>query len=394
MNILYIGAFRFPDGDAAASRVLNNARALRDIGHQIIIISFGGRYREEDLSDKVYVYDGLRYIITQDMDTHSFNERARRYICPYPNCRKWMKSNLALYDSVIVYGPTFAFNCWLIDFCKKHGKKLVCDITEWYASSETPGGGFSPIYWCSEWNMRHTLKRIPNKILISDYLGRHYPESNNIIVPPLIDMKDAKWHQDVSIIDNPVVKSHQGIRILYAGTPANKELLCNLVSAILQLLDKGEKRIQMIVAGVSTEQAFAMTNGNSRLSKYPKNLVFLGRIPQEMVAAYYQLCDFSAIIRERTRKNMAGFPTKMAESMAGGCPVILTDTSDLSRYAKDGENAIVIKDVKVKTIVDALERVLDLPSQKREEMKTSARNTAEKRFDYRNYISEFKKIIQ
>lgn len=394
MRILYIGAFRFPNGDAAASRVLNNARVLRDLGHQVTIISFGGHYRVEDLTEDGYVFDSLRYIISQDIDTHSFKERAERYICPYPNCRKWMKTNVSYYDSVIVYGPTFALNCWLIKFCKKHRKSLICDITEWYAASETPGGKLSPIYWCSEWNMKHTLKRISRKILISNYLNRLYPESENIIVPPLINVLDPKWHQDISVIDNRTIKAHQGIRILYAGTPANKELLGNLIYAMLLLLDKGEMRIQLVVAGVSPEQASSMVKEDARLGQYSKNLVFLGRIPQEMVAAYYRMCDFSAIIRERTRKNMAGFPTKMAESMAGGCPVILTDTSDLSQYAKDGENAIIIDDVKVETIANALVRVRGLSSQDIANMKSSARKTAESKFDYRNYLSEINNIIQ
>ena len=60
MNILYIGLFRFPEGDAAASRVLNNARMFRDLGHYVKILSFGGEYREEDASVEGYVYDGMQ----------------------------------------------------------------------------------------------------------------------------------------------------------------------------------------------------------------------------------------------------------------------------------------------------------------------------------------------
>ena len=48
MKILYLGLFRFPEGDAAASRVLNNIRIFRDLGHSIHVLSFGGKYREED----------------------------------------------------------------------------------------------------------------------------------------------------------------------------------------------------------------------------------------------------------------------------------------------------------------------------------------------------------
>ena len=48
IRILYLGPFRFPDGDAAASRVLNNIRIFKDLGHDVYVLSFGGKYREED----------------------------------------------------------------------------------------------------------------------------------------------------------------------------------------------------------------------------------------------------------------------------------------------------------------------------------------------------------
>ncbi len=35
MNILYIGAFRLPNLDAAAPRVLNNAKAMREAGYNM-----------------------------------------------------------------------------------------------------------------------------------------------------------------------------------------------------------------------------------------------------------------------------------------------------------------------------------------------------------------------
>ena len=46
--ILYTGAFRFPIGDAAAPRVLNNAKILRELGYDVVFIGFGGEARDED----------------------------------------------------------------------------------------------------------------------------------------------------------------------------------------------------------------------------------------------------------------------------------------------------------------------------------------------------------
>ena len=70
MRILYIGAFRFPCYDAAAARVLNNARALQKAGNKVSIISWGGLYRKDDLcEDGKYCIDGINYTITNELET-------------------------------------------------------------------------------------------------------------------------------------------------------------------------------------------------------------------------------------------------------------------------------------------------------------------------------------
>ena len=124
-----------------------------------------------------------------------------------------------------------------------------------------------------------------------------------------------------------------------------------------------------------------------------QHFVFLGRIPQDMVPAYYQIADFSAIIREPTRKNMAGFPTKMAESMAAGCPVIASVFSDMTDYIEDGKNGIIVSDYSVEAIKEGMKRILTLSSNQINDMKLYAKRCGESRFDYRNYIDKVNSFI-
>lgn len=386
MRFLYIGPFRFPKGDAAAARVLNNARILLTLGHDVRVLSFGGE-KNENWQE----YDGIPYLVTSDMDTHSWKERFDRYTRPYPKCREIVKQLVDGFDVLLCYDLTFSFSRWLIPFCKRSGKKLVVDVTEWYSAQEMLGGRWSPIYWMSEYYMKHTLTKIPNRILISSYLANHYPLGNNILLPPLIDIQDAKWtHRGFDYPEN-VVK-HQGIRVLYSGTPDNKDLLGQLIRATLVVLEES-KKIQIIVAGVNEQQGLSFFEKESDYYNNKEHFVFLGRIPQDAVPAYYQIADFSAIIRERTRKNMAGFPTKMAESMAAGCPVIVSEFSDIIRYVKDGANGIVLSDCSVDTISEGLSRILSFTSDTLIKMKQQAKRCGEKHFDYRNHSVNFQEFI-
>lgn len=383
MNILYLGLFRFPEGDAAASRVLNNARLFRDLGHSVKILSFGGEYREQDISLDGYVYDGLHYVITHDIDTHSWKERFLRYIYPNPNARNYIAANIDSFDIVVSYNTTLPMNIYLQHICKKHGKKIILDVTEWPDSNELLGGKLSPIYWMSELNMRFIQKHFKNMIPISQFLNRFYSHSNNILLPPLIDINDTKWNC-FKPVDFTSVNHYNGVRIIFAGTPARKDLLKNLVEAIVQVLNEGQV-IQLVVAGVSIEQANQFC-AEDILSKYRNNIVFLGRIPQSLVPSLYHISTFSAIIREPSRKNTAGFPTKMVESMAAGCPVLLNITSDLGDYAIDGENAVLIENYHVCSIKEGLMSILSMTNEKISKMKLCARKTGEQRFDYHNYM--------
>ena len=106
MRFIYTGYFRFPNGDAAASRVLNNARILRDLGHDVFVVSFGGTPRTGDLTESGYEYDGIKYINTNDIDTHTIKERLLRYVAPAPKAMKIIREQIGKIDGIISYNPT------------------------------------------------------------------------------------------------------------------------------------------------------------------------------------------------------------------------------------------------------------------------------------------------
>lgn len=65
----------------------------------------------------------------------------------------------------------------------------------------------------SELNMRYIQKRFKNIIPISRFLNRYYSGSNNLILPPLIDIKDSKWN-NFAARDMPELNNYNGVRII------------------------------------------------------------------------------------------------------------------------------------------------------------------------------------
>ena len=92
--------------------------------------------------------------------------------------------------------------------------------------------------------------------------------------------------------------------------------------------------------------------------------------------------DFTIFVREDTRVNNAGFPTKFAESISCGVPVITNKTSNLSDYLRDGENGFWLGE----NITATLQRILNMDDSQLQVMKQQVEHAT---FDYRAYREEF-----
>ena len=389
-SILYIGAFRFPTHDAAAARVLNNAKILRDIGYNVFFISWGG---VTDDPDNVFTYNGFDYICTGELDKKNSNPLNRlKYYYYRGEKTLTILERFADVDIIIGYNPGYWFTKQISNYCAKNGIKYISDVTEWYDSNEFPGGKLLPFYWWNEYNM-HILhdKLITNKILISSYLDNYYKYANSIVLPPLIDLSEYKWSYSIDKFDNLSIKNHKGIKIIYAGSPAKKDLLGNIITALLLYLKKSDN-IQLLILGVSEEQSMRFISPLD-LQKYKKNIVFMGRMPQELIPAYYKISDFSIIVRKPNRKNLAGFPTKLVESFSSSCPVICNPTSDLLKFVRDGYNGIIIDNYNVNNILGGLNRISTTPLDHIKAMREHAYSTALNNFNYSIYVENMRKYL-
>lgn len=382
MHIVYVGAFRLPNFDAASSRVLNNAKGMRGVGHSVSFISWGGKYAEDDLCpDEKYRTQGFEYLITDELDSEGglfskLNKRIHRG----GESLLILKEMQEKPDVIILYNAEFSWTLTMLRFCHKHNIRLVHDITEWFANNEIHITDIIPNYL----NMHFLQKRIPNKILISSLLSTYYSTSNNIIIPPLCDKLDKKW--SIEITDDRIGKFN-GITFIYAGSPLKKDCLHVIINA-MNILFKENTNIRFLILGVNKKDYIKDYGHLLNVKDLNPNLLFLGRVSQDIVPAYYKMADFMILIREPTRKSNAGFPTKVAESMISGVPVITNDTSDINKYVANSDTGFIVKGYNEQALVECLKNeVLKL---NREEIETMKSKTREKSalFDYRTYRSK------
>ena len=386
MHILYIGSFRLPNLDAAAPRVLNNAKVLRALGHEVCFISWGGSYREEDYCDDgKYRVCGFEYQISGDLPSDN-SIKHRVYCKMFRGLRSfYMLKAKPKPDLIILYNAENSFSSRMIKYCKRKDIKLANDITEWYNNNELHLTDIIPNYI----NMVYTQNRVKNKIVISRFLDKYYSKSNNVRIPPLCDPEEVKWSYT---IDDERVLPFDGVTLIYAGTPAKKDCVHSVINAVNTLASEG-KAIRFIILG-ATREAYMKQQGNEvRTTFLHENVIFLGRVSQDLIPAYYKKADFMVLLREPNRKSMAGFPTKFAESMTAGVPVITNATSDLSQYVVNAKTGFLVRGYDYESILDTLKNsVLILHKSDINEMKTCVRN-ANSAFDWHCRIADFEKFI-
>lgn len=383
MLIDYVGSFRLPNFDAAAPRVINNAKALRAAGCEVMFISWGGAYREEDLCDDgKYRVCGFEYMISGDLPIGgSIKERFLTRLHRGQHSIDLLKS-LPRPDLIITYNASNLFTKRMIRYCEENDIKLANDVNEWYSNGELHFPDILPNYI----NMTRTQKRVKNKIVISSYLDKYYCDSNSILVPPLCDLEDSKWN---SVVYDDRVKPFKGITLIYAGTPGKKDGLNSTVEAVIKLANEGAA-VRLLVLG-TTKEACLKSDKRSYLTD---SVLFLGRVSQDLVPAYYKKADFMVLLREPNRKSMAGFPTKVAESITAGIPVITNATSDLTKYVVNGKTGFISDGYGVESILSTLRKfVLPLGNSEIADLKSNVRSISGL-FDWHLYVDDFRSFIK
>jgi glycosyltransferase involved in cell wall biosynthesis len=384
--ILYVGNFRFPEGDAAAARVLGIGRALRDSGYEVVFCGGEEKERPEDRrSTGEFAYQGFRY--------HSMNEfrtrplpplrRVLRYFKAGANTLRWLN---ALPPSKIVAVVAYQGNSRLLSglqaFCRRLAVPLIVDCAEWYEPSHFPGGRLGIARWDNELRLRVFTPRAGNVIAISRRLETYFRSKacHVLRIPPLVDLEEEKWK-----VAGQRRPDDGALRLVYAGTPGKKDLLANALLA-MQAVRRGGASVVADLFGPSPADVAACMAGRAAcLTELAGAINYRGRVPQHRVPSHLAASDFSMLLRPNARYANAGFPTKLVESLSAGVPIITNSTSDIPLFVRDGLEGILLSDPSPDAFAAGLRRVLEMGRDKWTEMRDAAARRARECFDFRNY---------
>ncbi len=383
-KILYVGGFILPDKNAAAQRVISNAKAIKEIGFEVVFL---GKSKDSTLSvdqQNPKKFDDFE-IYEESYPEGVFNWI--KHLSSNKNVETLVeKIGAGSIHTIIAYNyPSLAL-LKLLKYAKKHKIKVVSDCTEWAVESNR----FSMRSLLKNMDTYYRMKKVHQKldgmITISKFLYDFYnPKMKNVIfLPPLVDVEDRKW-QGLGEVKE--------LELTYAGSPGNgnKDRLDNMIDALSIVKDKLKRRVRLKIIGLSRDQFKTNFVSYNIPDNMKDDVVFLGRVPHIEAVSNVQKACFSIFFRENNIINTAGFPTKFVESISCGTPVITNNSSNLADYLSDKSFGRIINLKEKSQMETALSEVLSLPFEKINQMKQECFHS--RKFHYKDYIREFQKLI-
>jgi glycosyltransferase involved in cell wall biosynthesis len=380
MHIVYVGPYLVGQPSAGLNRILGIARGFVSLDARVTLAA--GDMRVED--NVASFPSGIHVATTGELGEPGWSKPRKLFRrLAWGRATARMLNRLdPVPDAVVVYGGGGLFLSRMATWSRRSGTPLIVDSVEWYDSRHLPLGRWGPLAADNYLAMRFGGLAGDGVIAISTFLKRHYRAtgcSRVVVIPPTLDVLGTEWSPQVS---------GGRIRLAYCGTPGKKDLLKEVVEAVLQVDPDGEA-FQFDIAGIDARTLKLLLRRNV----LPEHIRALGRQSQTASLSLMRQAHFVPLLRPYERYAEAGYPTKIVESLSVGTPVIANVTSDLGDVLMDERNSVVIDGCTTDVFAEALTRIQRLDSQTITGMRRGARRTAERHFDYRAHLDSLRFLL-
>lgn len=390
-TIFILGHFKFYLENAESQLVLENGKLLRECGYRVVY------FASSDRKDTSKYIVKTKYLIDNfDIYEVKFQKKINDF-WSIPDIHKQLIEIIQNYNNpkaLIFYGtPTIAWQIYKLQkWAKKSNVNLIANCADLSALSH--GSAAQRIMKFIDMNWRYYLfkYKMDGIIAVSTYIANYYESGKKkkiVIIPPL---------RDIEHIDPPV-EARGNLKLVYAGIPfpidgrkvdesSYKDRLDILIELLLDIKEEC-KPFELHLFGLTKEAYLRVIPKHKELlDKHEDIFIFHGRVAHRDVLEAEKTADYSINIRVKNRMTMAGFSSKVVESVSCGLPVLLTDTSDYKMYIKEGVNGFFLSEGEQQISKEKLKIALNMDRSKVNLMKRECYNS--KIFDYHRY----KKIMQ
>jgi len=380
LRVLVVGdAFSFPDGEGATARVHAVARGLSAAGCHVKILVTRPSERPSSRSsnrDASGAVGGVPFEYTSGTTFLSRSFWGRRGAEAKGVFRASLFAAQGC-DAVVVYTTSSAFLPLALRMSARLGGAVVVkDASELpfvYESDTRLRRRYH------RWHVAVVQRAYDGTIVISTYLDEYFKRVSrrgavNLLVPILVDVEEYARASSAT--------APEPGRVLYAGSLGHVGELETLLRVFAGVVSRRrDARLTILGNHVGTARRDDLERTAKALG-VDGIVEFAGLIPRCDMPDRLARASVLVLTRAAGAFSTAGLPTKLAEYLATGRPVVVTAVGDIPRYLRDGQDAFLVPPGDEEAFRSRLEYVLDHP-EAAAAVGLQGRDLARREFDYR-----------
>ncbi len=217
---------------------------------------------------------------------------------------------------------------------------------------------------------------------IEEYAWKH--NANTFRIPILTDSNKEKPNSD------RIFRESDQFNIGFAGSVYHtKENFNEFIDVVLKLDAEGYNVAFNICGSITwryKKKFLERCDAHDCLNYY-------GVLGEADLSAFLSQQDLLVLPRGFTLQNHYGFSTKLSDYLNHGKVILVTDTSDVSLYIKDGVNGFVVPPDDMEAMLEKLKYIIDHFESLHASVEKEAQFTSRNSFDYRKYATSLRSFL-
>lgn len=389
LRIAIFANIRLPAKTAAARRVLLIAEEMARQGQAVTLYM---PVPLEPLGEKDHL-PGVTYCWGAFPDDFSQWRGRNGRVKPVHQLRgryRWLRQALRAthageHDWVYCYQPGIE-SAILCHAAHKAGRGVCIEQVDAYHPLYTVGSPLQRLYYRALGMGSDMCKCVANLLIVicstlETECRESCPHVPLLRIPSLVDCRAFASGNPATWRDRPELRDRR--LVVYAGALHNESGLALLFAAMRQVIQHVPDAL-FAFAGPPPVQGPAPEE-MPHLHGIPDHARYLGLLNYTEIVDLLAAADLLVMPKNTSATNEAGFPTKLAEYLASGHPVVATTISDVADFLTDGEHAMLCPPGDPDALADAILRILQDPGSAR--IGDGGRLAAETHFDITTNIA-------
>lgn len=329
MKITFISNNVFPSSNASAVHQLNYMKGLANLGHNITILTTTKQKEAINIENIKVVDTGISS--TQYFGIKKINNRIKSLQACQGELYK-QKTKQAIDLLVILTVDYFS-----VSFFLKMSKKI--NIPTIHERGENPFIIKPNLPFAKFFIYRYL------KYLIPQFNGIYLANNNLISFFKKYTHPNCKIKRISGVVDyNAFQVKQEAIYnfeyFAYCGTLYGTKDGVEIMISAFNSFSKKHPHVKLIIAGDNTDSK-KMRRINALVENNCKNIIFTGHIGRNKIINILNNAKALLLARPDNTQAKYGFPSKLGEYLSTGNPIVITNTSDITDYLKDGHTAFI-----------------------------------------------------